>query len=848
MYPKFWPSARLGTLVFALGLDWLLAGCGGTQNLPTKPPPLIPSITWATPAPIAYGTALSGTQLDATASVPGSFAYSPAPGAVLSGGSQTLSVTFTPTDTADYASATASVTIQVNPVAPALTWATPAAIGYGTALGSSQLDASSGGASGTLAYSPAAGTLLAIGSHTLSVTFTPSDSADYTAATGSVTIQVNQGTPTVNWATPKAIPYGALLGSAQLDATSGGVAGSFAYSPGAGTLLTAGSHTLTVTFTPSDSTDYTGSSASVTIRVNQDAPTLTWTTPASVVYGTALGVAQLNASSGGLPGTFAYSPAAGAVLGAGINTLSVTFTPSDTTDYAVATASVTLIVGQANPVLNWPTPAAISYGTPLSATQLDATANVPGRFDYDQTVGAVFSPGTQTLSVTFTPTETADYTTATASVVLIVAKAMPSISWVPAGTIAVGMPLTSTQLDATASVGGAFVYSPAAGVLLNSSGPQTLSATFTPTDQVDYDPAEATATLNVSPFGVVAWGDSLTVGDQGVLDQGAYPSDLTTLITLPVVNQAVPANSTTQIAVREGAIPTYATVSGGSIPATGGVTVTFPAGSEPVTSRGPEGGAGGTILGVQGLVTYDAGIYTFTRTTAGSPVSAPGSPQFVVDTPYAGWIPVLWEGRNDHNDNSWILFDTAAQVASVPSGQTYLVLANINANDPNEWIGGPSYADVISLNNHLANSYGPHYLDIRQVLVSSYDPSQATDVADFNHDEPPTSLRAVNAIGVLAEPIGPADTVLMFNTSVGSLGAGGVLTIGSGENAENAIITAVTGHTATVERDLGGANVAHEAGAPLTETDLLHLNAKGYQIVANAVAQFLSAYASQAQK
>ena len=46
-------------------------------------------------------------------------------------------------------------------------------------------------------------------------------------------------------------------------------------------------------------------------------------------------------------GQFSYSPAAGAVLGAGPQTLSVTFTPTDTTDYATATASVSLGVTRA---------------------------------------------------------------------------------------------------------------------------------------------------------------------------------------------------------------------------------------------------------------------------------------------------------------------------------------------------------------------------------------------------------------------------------------------------------------------------------------------------------------------
>src|SRR5205823_2413985 len=74
-----------------------------------------PTITWANPADITYGTALSGTQLNATASVPGSFVYTPAAGTVLpAGANQTLSTTFTPTDTTNYTTANKSVTLTVN--------------------------------------------------------------------------------------------------------------------------------------------------------------------------------------------------------------------------------------------------------------------------------------------------------------------------------------------------------------------------------------------------------------------------------------------------------------------------------------------------------------------------------------------------------------------------------------------------------------------------------------------------------------------------------------------------------------------------------------------------------------
>jgi len=77
-------------------------------------------LTWATPAPITHGTLLSGTQLDATANVAGTFVYTPAAGTVpkvpvAPATCDTLKVTFTPTQTADYTKQTASVCLVVNP-------------------------------------------------------------------------------------------------------------------------------------------------------------------------------------------------------------------------------------------------------------------------------------------------------------------------------------------------------------------------------------------------------------------------------------------------------------------------------------------------------------------------------------------------------------------------------------------------------------------------------------------------------------------------------------------------------------------------------------------------------------
>ena len=231
-----------------------------------------PTITWATPAPIVYGTPLSAAQLDASASVAGSFTYSPASG-ILNAGTQILSVTFNPTDSVNYTTASATVVLQVNRATPVITWAAPAAIVYGTPLSTVQLDASAS-VPGAFTYTPSAGVLSA-GSHLLSVIFTPIDTANYTAASDSVTLLVMPAVLTVT-ANSVSAPFGTtpvlgatisgfvngdnnsvVTGAPALATTANALSlpGTYPISVGLGTLAAAnytftfGGGTYTVTFT-----------------------------------------------------------------------------------------------------------------------------------------------------------------------------------------------------------------------------------------------------------------------------------------------------------------------------------------------------------------------------------------------------------------------------------------------------------------------------------------------------------------------------------------------------------------------------------------------------------------------
>lgn len=484
-----------------------------------------PQITWPLPASIVYGTPLGASQLNAAANVAGSFTYTPAAGTVLAAGTHTLTVRFTPSDTANYAAATETVTLEVVRATPLLSWPQPASIVYGTPLGTSQLDASANVA-GTFVYTPAAGTILNAGpAQTLSVAFTPNDTHNYEPASATVKLDVAKATQTLTWSSPAPIVYGTALDATQLNAQVQVVgpapAGALTYAPPAGTILQAGA-AQTLTVTAAATPNYESAQASVPIDVLRAKPQLSWPQPAAIVYGTPLGAAQLNATAN-VAGSFVYTPAAGTILEAGIQLLSTHFTPSDTRNYEDASATATLEVQQATPVLTWTQPSGIVYGTALSSAQLNATADVAGTFAYTPAAGTILDAGAgQTLSVHFTPSDTRNYKHATASVTIDVAKATQQLTWTPPAPIVYGTPLGAAQLNARVEVvgpaaAGALVYTPSSGVVLDAGAAQTLTVVAQETP--NYEPATLSMTIDVAraPLSLRADAKSKLYG--GVLPQ-----------------------------------------------------------------------------------------------------------------------------------------------------------------------------------------------------------------------------------------------------------------------------------------------------------------------------------------
>ncbi len=293
------------------------------------------------------------------------------------------------------------------------------------------------------------------------------------------------------------------------------------------TLAPGTNYAVTATYNGDNDLGTSNATASTGLTVTKGTPTITWANPTAITYGTALSGTQLNATAS-VAGTIVYSPVSGTVLTAGNQTLSLTFTPTNTTDYSTATDSVTLVVNKATPTFTWANPAAITYGTALSATQLNATASVPGTITYTPAAGTVLTGGSQTLSLSFTPTDTTDYSTATDSVPLTVNEFTPTVTITkttnPTAIGAGTLTITAT-VAGTGTVGptGSLTWTTSGGfnctsALTVGSGSSTASCTVTNpgvgvyTSQVTYtgasDPNYAAATS--TPFDLALGASSAT--------------------------------------------------------------------------------------------------------------------------------------------------------------------------------------------------------------------------------------------------------------------------------------------------------------------------------------------------
>ncbi len=482
---------------------------------------------------IIYGEKLSAAQLCATSDATGvEFTYTVtidgnsvnAMGAILPAGDERVINAVLP-ESNNYSGWNGYRTIKVNPSPTTITWDDPVDIFYGTLLSDEQLNATATAiingetvtVDGVWTYEPGKNTKLNASDtpQELTVKFTSTDNNFKSVEETKAYITVKKATPEIEWEDQQHLTYGASTevientlknATAKFDGVT--LTGDYEYTLPLTTDLQAGADNITasVEFNPTgeDANNFESANAVINIVVDKADPTITWVIAdedKTFTYGFGLSDKQLNAISDGV-GEIVYKEgenvlAIDAILDAGTHTITATLPESD--NYNETAATATIVVNQAETSIEWNTPAAIAYGTPISGVELNAKANVEGSFAYtlngEEAKGQTPNVGSHSITATFTPSS-ANYKESTATVTLQVVSTAAEITWTAPAAITYGTALSSAQLNASSEIDGTFIYSPAEGAIL-PVGDSTLSVVFIPTS-TDYGRATGTVKLTVN--------------------------------------------------------------------------------------------------------------------------------------------------------------------------------------------------------------------------------------------------------------------------------------------------------------------------------------------------------------
>jgi hypothetical protein len=305
--------------------------------------------------------------------------------------------------------------------------------------------------------------------------------------------------------------------------TEASLGGSLAFTTSATTLSPAGTYPVT----PSGLTspDYLFDFVDGTLTITPAAQAITFGSLTDVTYGDA--DFDLTATSdAGLTVTFTASGSCSVsgitvtIIGAGTCTITA-HQPGNANVEAAPDVAQILTIDKANPVLTWATPSDITYGTTLSGVQLDASASVAGTYAYTPASGTLLAAGTHTLSVLFTPTDTANYASISTTVELAVLAAGQTIDFPPiadvtsdhdpitlAATVPSGLPVSYTVTGPCSVVGN----------VLTITGTGTCVVTAHQDGDGDYDAAPP---VSVS-FEVTAPLDSSIATDREVASPGGH--------------------------------------------------------------------------------------------------------------------------------------------------------------------------------------------------------------------------------------------------------------------------------------------------------------------------------------
>ncbi len=392
-----------------------------------------------------------------------------------------------------------------------------------------------------------------------------------------------------------------------------------------------------------------------------------------------------------------------------------------TNAYGSAAATATITVLLTAPLITWVNPADIVYGTPLGAGQLNATANVPGVFNYNYPLGTVLGAGNlQTLSVTFTPTDTSDYATVTAGVTINVTQAPLSITVNPA-TKAYGAPLPAFTFTYSGFVNGDSITNLTSQPAINTT---------------------ATAASNVGAYPITV---------SGAADANYAISFVNASLTVTAVPLTITANPATN--AYGAALPTFTVTYSGFVNGDTNTSLTTqpaintaatPAsnvGTYPITVNGATD-ANYTISFVNGTLTVTAAPLTITANPATKAYGAP-LPTFTVT--YSGFV----NGDTNTSLTAQPTLNTTATAAGTVGTYPITVSGAADTNYAISFVNGTLTVTAVPLTitaSPATKAYGAPL------------PTLTVSYSGFVNGDTNTSLTAQPALNTTATAAGNAGT------------------------------------------------------------------------------------------
>ncbi len=242
---------------------------------------------------------------------------------------------------------------------------------------------------------------------------------------------------------------------------------------------------------------------------------------ADIHYGDSLSASELTGGEASVEGSFAWADAE-VVLGKGVHSQTVIFTPQDNTIYDTAHVEVTVVVDKAVvTITELPAASSLVYGETIAQSELTGgEASVEGSFVW---ADSTFVPvaGDNFAWVLFLPDDADNYDMAVVQVQVNVTKAVPQIIDMPVvDEVYVGTELVSVPLiGGEASVDGEFVWADAT-IVLSEAGEYSLAVNFVPADSLGYNVVSLEVSLVVLYQQDIIWTDDLaglSGGDSVVL-------------------------------------------------------------------------------------------------------------------------------------------------------------------------------------------------------------------------------------------------------------------------------------------------------------------------------------------